>query len=71
VPRLDAALLHREKATRLDRASFGHSRTGVRQPARSRSRARRGARLVARPPGPFVDSASRRSRSSPPAECLE
>src|SRR3954463_4852728 len=39
VPRLDAALLHREKATRLDRASFGHSRSGVRQPARSRSRA--------------------------------
>jgi hypothetical protein len=47
VPRLDAALLHREKATRLDRASFGSL-------ARSRSRARRGARLVARPPGPFV-----------------
>ena len=71
VPRLDAALLHREKATRLDRASFGHSRRGSGSLPRSRSRARRGARLVARPPGPFVAWPSRRSCSAPPAECLE
>src|SRR4051812_33471315 len=50
VPRLDAALPHREKAPRLARPFLGPSRPGVRQPARSRSGAGVG-RASSRAPG--------------------